>query len=542
MAWDHTGFNRRLADAVSAYDRKKVGALLDELLTFLPSTDDVYPTDDARRVLDLLRRKRYFPELEQVAAGFIRTGQTAPVVRRLYAQALIEDGQLAVATATLASVEEETEPGSKENLEARGLLGRAHKQAYLDGGTSSTERSRNELRTAAGFYQGVYQEDPTDPTRFWHGINAVAMLMRARADGVPLDGFSDPVVQARQIRDAIELRSQDQVATMWDYGAAAEACVALDLQEEAFRWMASYVQAPNGDAFEYGSTLRQFEELWRLTPDADPGRGLIPLLRAAVLRHEGGCLDLDSEGAQLETLSQLTEGGTYEAVLGSDAFEGVRWLQTALERAGSVGLVTDTMGNAMGTAFVVSAADCCPALDVEDEFLLITNAHVISGDPDVAAVLPPDARITFESEPGVTYEVAEVVWTSPLGELDASFVRTDPPITGHAPMPIAETLPRLNSRVYIIGHPQGRPLSYSIYDNRLLNAPEPLLHYRTPTEGGSSGSPVFNRSWQLVGLHHKGSLSVEIPGTEGLHAANEGIMFTAITARMANPEGADGTA
>jgi hypothetical protein len=35
---------------------------------------------------------------------------------------------------------------------------------------------------------------------------------------------------------------------------------------------------------------------------------------------------------------------------------------------------------------------------------------------------------------------------------------------------------------------------------------------------------------------------VEIPDTEGLHAANEGIMFTAITARMANPEGADGTA
>ncbi len=541
MAWDHSGFNRRLADAIAAYDRKQVRALIDELLAFLPTTDEVYPTEDARRVLDLLRRKRDFPELGRAAAGFIRSGQTAPVIRRLHAQALIEEGQLVAATAALESVAAETEPGSKENREARGLLGRAHKQAYLDGGTSTTERSRAELRSAADSYQGVYGEDPADPMRFWHGINAVAVLMRAHRDGVELDGFPDPVNQAAQIKDAIELRKQDQVATMWDYGTAAEACVALGLNDEALRWMASYVQSPNGDAFEYGSTLRQLEELWRLTPDGEPGRELIPLLRAGVLRHEGGCLDLDSQQSQLETLSQLTEDGSYETVLGTDAFEGVRWLQTALERAGSVGLVTDTMGNAMGTAFVLRASECCPTLDVEDEFLLITNAHVISRDPDIAAVLPPDARITFESEPDVTYEVADVVWSSPLEELDATLVRTDPPITGHAPMPIAASLPKLNSRVYIIGHPQGRPLSYSIYDNRLLNTQEPLLHYRTPTEGGSSGSPVFNRSWQLVGLHHKGDISVEVPGEEGLHAANEGIMFTAITQRLGTNPGDAGS-
>jgi hypothetical protein len=46
---------------------------------------------------------------------------------------------------------------------------------------------------------------------------------------------------------------------------------------------------------------------------------------------------------------------------------------------------------------------------------------------------------------------------------------------------------------------------------------------------------VFNRNWQLVGLHHKGSLSVEIPGVEELQAANEGIMFEAIAARVSRP-------
>ena len=179
---------------------------------------------------------------------------------------------------------------------------------------------------------------------------------------------------------------------------------------------------------------------------------------------------------------------------------------------------------------MVRAADC--GVDApEDELLLLTNAHVISVDE--GAVLPGDARITFESAPAVTYQVdGDVVWSSPIVELDATLVRTDPPLAEYSPMPIAAVLPDLNSRVYIIGHPQGRPLSYSIYDNRLLNTPEPQLHYRTPTEGGSSGSPVFNRQWQLIGLHHKGNLSVSIPGLEGLRPTNEGIMFRAISTRV----------
>lgn len=59
--------------------------------------------------------------------------------------------------------------------------------------------------------------------------------------------------------------------------------------------------------------------------------------------------------------------------------------------------------------------------------------------------------------------------------------------------------------VNIIQHPNGGPRRYAVTNNKLLDVlPEGFLHYETDTEPGSSGSPVFNGEWELVGLHHSG--------------------------------------
>ena len=52
------------------------------------------------------------------------------------------------------------------------------------------------------------------------------------------------------------------------------------------------------------------------------------------------------------------------------------------------------------------------------------------------------------------------------------------------------------------------------------------LHYRTQTEAGSAGSPIFDSAgWRVVGLHHAGRF--EMPSLNGppgeFYAANEGI-------------------
>jgi V8-like Glu-specific endopeptidase len=88
----------------------------------------------------------------------------------------------------------------------------------------------------------------------------------------------------------------------------------------------------------------------------------------------------------------------------------------------------------------------------------------------------------------------------------------------------------------VIGYPGGRDLSFSFEDNELLDHEGPpgghppipgvcRVHYRAPTEGGSSGSPVFNDQWEVIALHHKGG-KVGMPrlnGLSGTYAANEGI-------------------
>ena len=105
------------------------------------------------------------------------------------------------------------------------------------------------------------------------------------------------------------------------------------------------------------------------------------------------------------------------------------------------------------------------------------------------------------------------------------------PVDGEDPFPIdaALPLPDGTARVYVIGYPYGGGLSFSINDNELLDRDDRVLHYRAPTEGGSSGSPVFNQKWNLIGLHHGGGLEVpKLNNKPGTYAANEGIWIQAI--------------
>src|SRR5262249_58948845 len=96
---------------------------------------------------------------------------------------------------------------------------------------------------------------------------------------------------------------------------------------------------------------------------------------------------------------------------------------------------------------------------------------------------------------------------------------------------ISKALPLADGRqkTYIIGHPGGRGLSLSLHDNLLLDHESPFVHYRTPTEEGNSGSPVFNSQWDLIALHHAGlSQMRKLNGKEGTYEANEGIWIQAI--------------
>jgi V8-like Glu-specific endopeptidase len=89
-------------------------------------------------------------------------------------------------------------------------------------------------------------------------------------------------------------------------------------------------------------------------------------------------------------------------------------------------------------------------------------------------------------------------------------------------------LPSPKTKAFVVGHPSSGPLQFALHDSVLLDVRdnERLMHYRTPTDPGSSGSPVFNWRWEVIGLHHAGS-----PRTPRLHGYGEYEANKAITMR-----------
>ena len=96
-------------------------------------------------------------------------------------------------------------------------------------------------------------------------------------------------------------------------------------------------------------------------------------------------------------------------------------------------------------------------------------------------------------------------------------------------------LPSPATKAFVVGHPKAGPLQFSLNDSVLLDVCryERLMHYRTPTDPCSSGSPVFNSKWEVVALHHAGSQKAPRLNGPGEYQANEGITSRAIRQAMA---------
>lgn len=76
----------------------------------------------------------------------------------------------------------------------------------------------------------------------------------------------------------------------------------------------------------------------------------------------------------------------------------------------------------------------------------------------------------------------------------------------------------------IIQHPGGERKQICVRENKLLKYSEegPYLWYQTDTAGGSSGSPVFNNSWEVVALHHSSVPKTRSIGGRQVYIAKNG--------------------
>lgn len=496
--------------------------------------------DRAKQLVEELRNARAYEEMGQLAEAVSRRDPRDARNRRLYAQYLIETGKATAAVDLLTSLTRRLPPGDPESAEAAGLLGRACKQVFVD----ADGADHAALSQAIAAYRVPFEHDPAGRT--WHGVNLMALLIRARQLGMSCVPNLSPRLLAQQLGHLLAA-VPDSKRDGWYFATAAEASLGMGDWDAAERHIGAYAAAPGSKAFLVASTLRQLTEVWNIEAISERGRGLAATLRARLVSLPGGGLHLAPDDVQRLRGQPEPSTGQLEAVLGQNGLKTFRWWQTGLSRAMAVGAVRQRLGSRIGTGFLLRADDL--GLMPKDGLLVLTNFHVVNEAGSSQALRPADAEVVFEAaDAGRAYGVASIAWSSPIGCHDATLLRLDAAVAGVQPLPLAAALPVLDSaaRVYIIGHPGGRDLAFSFQDNELLDHEGPdagrpgiagvvRMHYRAPTEGGSSGSPVFNsHSWEVTALHHKGGTGgmPRLNGQAGTYAANEGVSIQSIRAAI----------
>ncbi len=530
MSADAQAFLIELKAALVTFDRARAAQVTDGLIARLNAGTVELDDGAARRALSELRRKRSFDLMERLAEALEQAGIRSLEVQRQSVQAMLDQGRLLDGLLRLNELAPAAASDSVEGPETTGLLGRSYKQAYVNAvlrpelGARSGAAARGALRLAVRTYDSIYKTAPR--VHLWHGINVVACAARAERDGVTLAAEIDWRGRAEEILAELARREADGPLNTWDLATALEACVAGDRILDALDWAEGYIQSRHADAFELASTLRQLTEVWQLDSRQSAAASLLPILRGALLRRQGGEVDL----AAVDLARGPQAPKELQAQFGTESARSAAWFRKAFRRSRSVARVLRPGGGHVGTGFLVRGSDLLSAWG--DRSLLVTNAHVLSDTPTENGIGPRQARVRFTENEAVRdhgFRVQEILWSSPSGALDTTVAALREPAEGVPELelgyssdiePDAEPKPRLS----VIGHPSGRELEISLYDNHLVAIESPYLYYRSLTEHGSSGSPVFDQDWDVVAVHHAADRDRE---------ANEGVAVDAIRDELA---------
>lgn len=503
-------FVNTIKKAVGDYDKL---ALEENLITMFEGLERKsldFTFKHCKEILDALRKKRLFTQMERVCDAFLQADLTFPVVYRQMAQSLIEQGKARSAPFYLNQIDLDTMEGTFEWSEAKGLLGRIYKQCYVDLNRRDSTAEKF-LVSAVSHYREVYFSDLEN---YWHGINYAACLALGQKDGLQSRIFSrnwrnetEKILKARE--DAIK-NDYSNTDFIWDYATCLEACVALNRKEDAKKWAERFLQLENGDAFEYSALYRQLREVWKIDRSSKFS-DIMWLLEAAIMRKSGGQLTIDSK--EYLDKGEMNYSPEEEFHEGS---KSVAWLDDGMFLANFIARVETQDGGPVGTGFLVSKKALFE--EWEDVPVFITSDHVI-GKETFSSIRPENVNLNFMKSREKIKIDGKCCWRSEFLDVAVWDIAPEdlihiPSLNGTKGFEVADILAGENqlidleentSPIFIMGHPLGKQLSISSSNNLFVGATRSQVRYKSQTWPGSSGSPVLNEKWKAVGIHTSAS-------------------------------------
>ena len=208
-----------------------------------------------------------------------------------------------------------------------------------------------------------------------------------------------------------------------------------------------------------------------------------------------------------------------EKLVGFGGFLPSNFLSKGAILSKSVGRIS--IGGGFGTGFLIQGG------------FLLTNWHVIKNEIEAKK-----ATVCFWYELGNSLYQNEVVLDPDNGfATGGGFENDDWTVVkimenledlaklGVQPIQIKTTVVTEGEKVNIIQHPKGDLKKVCFRNNIIYSTSSNLIHYSTDTLPGSSGSPIFNDNWDVVGIHHAGGgvSSIKVDGLEKTIWTNEGI-------------------
>ncbi len=237
--------------------------------------------------------------------------------------------------------------------------------------------------------------------------------------------------------------------------------------------------------------------------------------------EEPGSASGATPGAPVFVPEEVSDWTRLEAMWSErGSFVDTVFLEQGALKARSVCRVEASAEKPIGTGFLVG------------ENLVLTNHHVVPSDDTGKLQVRFGFRVDEKGrlEEGVVCRIARVIKRSKADRLDYALLEIEPgePLDAEPLTPRAVQLDTMTP-VYVVQHPLGMPQKIVLQDNWITYVAQDLhrCQYLATTAKASSGSPVFNESWELVALHHSGG-PVPKPGDGSAAWGNEGIPMHAI--------------